>query len=146
MRTRILLLVIGVFLCVGAPAAQAQYGNCYDDDGNICLAQCGIFTQTGQDLGSPNPNGPYTTTALYPQCTPTCSGHAIGVDYETFKGYPCYDYGNIVNDPRIELLRTVVPGAPVFVASCSGSLVQVNPPRRSETARTIGSSRDFTIR
>jgi hypothetical protein len=143
MKVRTTLVVICVIAGIGVAVAEAQLGDCYVDNGNICLAQCGIFAQTGQDLALPNSGaGPYTVTALYPDCTSTCTGHAIGIDHEKYNGDPCYNQ-EVLKDSQVESLRRVAPGAPIFAASCSGNLVQTDLPLPSKSAKTIVSSRDL---
>jgi hypothetical protein len=133
MRSRFALFIVITVFALHSKLADAQncYA-CYDDAGNMCLASCGVFTQTQYDNASADPNGPYCcATAMYPQCTSTCQGHGIGVDYSDYKGYPCYDNCYIVHHESVALLQQVVPSAPVYTTTCSGALLavdQISPP------------------
>jgi hypothetical protein len=119
-------IVITVFAMVSR-TADGQCFNCYDDAGNMCLASCGVFAQTQYDNASSDPEGPYCCAgAIYPQCTSSCQGHGIGVDYSDYKGYPCYDNCYTVQHASVALMKEVVHGAPVYTTTCSGSLLAVD--------------------
>jgi hypothetical protein len=141
MKARLIFSSMIVVFCVRAAKSHAQ--DCYEDTGNICLSQCGVYRDNG-DLAAPYPNGAYTATAIYPDCTATCDGHAIGISY--FEGYPCYDYDKPMNISRVQYLLQIAPGAPIFVPSCSGNLVQANVSPGHVMSRSRARNDDFTTR
>lgn len=121
------LILIGIFALQPNDAHAQDCYACYDDAGNMCLASCGVFTQTQYDNATVDIEGPYCCrTALYPQCTSTCTGHGLGVDYSDYKGYPCYDNCYVVHRASVIVLQKVAPGAPVYTTTCSGTLLSVD--------------------
>lgn len=117
---KIYVSVVFLLICLHAAVSTAQ--ECFIDTGNICLQQCGIFAFDCDDTGQPEPYGAYTATALYPDCTKECFGHAIGIDY--CNGPHCTDAPT--QSGSVQMLQRVLPGAPVFKVSCSGRLVQLD--------------------
>ena len=116
--------------------------NCYEYTGNMCLASCGFYAQSQYDNAAPYTEGPYCGAgALYPDCSATCGGHGIGVDYSDYKGYPCYDNCETVNPDSVAVLEHVVPGAPIFTTNCSGSLVAIQQSPPAEQPKLFASRR-----
>ena len=135
MRVRIL----GLLLTMVVHAGDAMAQEFYEDKGNICLAQCGVFTDGGLDLAAPYVDGNWHATAVYPRCLETCEGHAIGIDY--FSSDYCDHGDSVENDSRVALLVRAAPGAAIFGTSCAGRLVQLNLPRQTQAVKPMMSAR-----
>jgi hypothetical protein len=143
LRTAI-VAVAAIYL--GTAALPAQ--NCAFTAGNICLDECGVFTSTCYDFPDYNDEGEWSATAVYPDCTATCSGSAIGVDYCSSQYQWCGDFGDF-SEEKAELLQRAAPGAPIFTPSCSGGLVPAGVLRRrgvSSVASPNQRSRALVVR
>jgi hypothetical protein len=134
-----IIFALAVFLC-SSSAGSAQI--CADDNGNACLAVCGILTETCYDLGTVDPDGSYEESIFEARCTldPRCNAYVQGINYCAYLG-PCNEDAVTLN-ARLKVLRRAAPGAPIFIASCSGSLSQVDIDRRLSAVRASIQSRN----
>lgn len=138
MTWRNVSLALGAILSLPT-AATSQV--CADVSENACLAVCGTFTQACFDLGTVNPDGFYQETIFNIHCTTGltgCIAYTQGINYCTNPG-DCSGESDSAIDARMDVLRRAAPGAPIFIASCSGSLLQVDIRRKRKLVQTANS-------
>lgn len=127
MRSGVAFLSLIGMLAVPLIGAHAQCYNCYEDAGNLCYASCGVVALDQYDDASPYPNGNFCcATAMYPQCTDTCTGHGIGIDYSDYRGYPCYLSCYTVNQASVALIKKIAPGSSIYTTTCSDSVIAID--------------------
>jgi len=139
MKLQTLCLSLAALLCF--PTAARTQAICADDNGNACLKQCGILTETCYDLATEDPDGPFEESLFSVRCklNPTCIASGQGINYCMQQG-DCSDTADDASrESRIEALHRAAPSAPIFIASCSGNLVQVDLPRKQNSAQTVHS-------
>ena len=125
MKSRTVPLVLSFFLSAFCFSVLAAAQNCEIDNGNACLADCGTFTQTCYDKGFSDDSGGFTQSLG----TTTCVTGIIRCR-ATFQIDYCISQGDCSGSKirpqgaRIEDLHRAFPGAPIFIASCSGGLRQ----------------------
>lgn len=109
--------------------------SCGIDEGNMCLSQCGVNTQTCYDRAASFQNGPFKLTAVYPQCTTSCGAHGIGIYYCGTD--PTCDEDVARADVKMETLKRLAPGAPILLASCSGGLISASALRKHDSVSEV---------
>ena len=119
MKSRVICHLVTIAFCLSAATLRAQ--SCGIDQGNMCLSQCGVNSQTCYDRAVTSENGPFHLQAVYPECTPSCNAHGIGIYYCGTD--PTCDEDVARADVKMETLKLLAPGAPIFLASCSRGLI-----------------------